>query len=516
MIRTRNLILLVVFSASLGCGPDPSPAPNDPVPVVAIHGQAADAPARDTAIANLTAIGEALHAYENAVGSFPPASATTDGNGLSWRVRILPHFGKEGEELYAKFRPMEPWDSPHNKTLIDQMPAVFASPGKTAEKGQTYLRGFIGPSAFFSPHPPLDNGRQVAPARGRHGIDITDAKGYTLAVAEAAESVIWTKPDEIPYDGKTLPKTGGVFPDGFHGLMVDGEVYWFPSTTREASLRATLTIANNDVADLTPVMYPCGLPTAELPRTTPDTLPNAAARRTAVQRMSVVGQAWLDYHGANESFPAGVFGPGGLVGLSWRVQLLPYLGHEELYKQFKLTEAWDSEHNKNLLDKMPDVYATAGKPPEKGQTFLRTTCGPQGVIYSLPLQPGQKPLPVGEPGRPVRGRRQIDFSDGLGNTILFAESETAVPWTKPDEMWLLPVPKNQQTLRSNNNRMLPPKLGKAFEGGFHAVIAFGQVVFYKATLPPAKLSSLLTVAGGEMLGDPPTVLNALYATPFGK
>ena len=45
--------------------------------------------------------------------------------------------------------------------------------------------------------------------------------------------------------------------------------------------------------------------------------------------------------------------------LSWRVAILPYMGESEkaLYSQFKLTEPWDSPHNKGLLAKMPKVYA---------------------------------------------------------------------------------------------------------------------------------------------------------------
>jgi hypothetical protein len=42
--------------------------------------------------------------------------------------------------------------------------------------------------------------------------------------------------------------------------------------------------------------------------------------------------------------------------LSWRVHLLPYLGEEELYSQFKLDEPWDSRHNKRLLRQLPKCY----------------------------------------------------------------------------------------------------------------------------------------------------------------
>jgi hypothetical protein len=43
-------------------------------------------------------------------------------------------------------------------------------------------------------------------------------------------------------------------------------------------------------------------------------------------------------------------------GLSWRVHILPFIGFNELYHEFKLDEAWDSPHNIKLLDKMPAIY----------------------------------------------------------------------------------------------------------------------------------------------------------------
>src|SRR5262249_19374530 len=38
---------------------------------------------------------------------------------------------------------------------------------------------------------------------------------------------------------------------------------------------------------------------------------------------------------------------------SWRVHLLPFLGEDKLYKEFRLNEPWDSDHNKKLLSRMP-------------------------------------------------------------------------------------------------------------------------------------------------------------------
>src|SRR5262249_50676803 len=48
--------------------------------------------------------------------------------------------------------------------------------------------------------------------------------------------------------------------------------------------------------------------------------------------------------------------------LSWRVHLVRYMGEKPLYKELKLDEPWDSEHNKKLIAKMPIVFANPYNP----------------------------------------------------------------------------------------------------------------------------------------------------------
>jgi hypothetical protein len=76
-------------------------------------------------VRNLLRIGSALHLHHDEVGSFPKAAISDSRGqpGLSWRVAILPSLGER--ELYARFRLDEPWDGPHNKPLLDKMPAVY-------------------------------------------------------------------------------------------------------------------------------------------------------------------------------------------------------------------------------------------------------------------------------------------------------------------------------------------------------------------------------------------------------
>jgi hypothetical protein len=116
--------------------------------------------------------------------------------------------------------------------------------------------------------------------------------------------------------------------------------------------------------------------------------------------------------------PAAVYGMDGRPLLSWRVLLLPYLGHEDLFRKFKLDEPWDSPHNLPLLANMPEVYA-----PPQGVA----TKEPHATFYQVFV--GQGAAFEGK-----EGVRLSDFPDGRGDTFLVVEAGEAVPWTKPQDL----------------------------------------------------------------------------------
>ncbi len=67
--------------------------------------------------------------------------------------------------------------------------------------------------------------------------------------------------------------------------------------------------------------------------------------------------------------------------LSWRVQILPYIEQDGLYKEFKLDEAWDSDHNKKLIAKMPKIYAPVrGGKKDAGLTYYQAFSGSHGWL----------------------------------------------------------------------------------------------------------------------------------------
>jgi hypothetical protein len=427
--------------------------------------------------------------------------------GLSWRVQLLPYLGEDA--LYKQFNLKEPWDSEANKKLVEKMPKVFESPGKKAPFLPAPLGGVRVPGAPGQPPYPMPPGGW---ARGRPLVGITDGTSYTLAVAEAAEPVEWTRPDDLPFKPPAPIKLGGPFPDGFHGLMADGQVHFFPADLKDDDLRALISVQGGEVRPLEVVdkLVAAGKPPKKLPPAViPGELHDAAGRQIAVGNLRQIVAAMHQFHDANGFFPAGVAAKGA-VGLSWRVQVLPNLGEDALFKQFKLDEPWDSEANKKLVEKMPSVFWSRGKSAPAGHTFLRTTIGPQGMIQTFP---GQKGLPPGaQPGQPVPGRKISGIADGTSLTILVVEAAEAVPWTKPEELPL-------QGDAFAKGPLTVPKLGGPFDGGFHAAMADGRVTFYKADYPPGDLFKMLTPAGGEPvepLGEPEGILYSLPAVVAGK
>jgi hypothetical protein len=195
---------------------------------------------------NLKQIGLAFHNFADAHGRFPADIRGPDGTPLlSWRVELLPFL--EQQPLFDAIRKDEPWDSPHNRALLEHMPPVFAIQGaEDPGPGQTFYTGFTGPHTVFEKRA----GRPLTFA------EVPDGTSNTIAVVEAREAVLWTRPDsDIPFtlDATRLqreavkPRVGGQWPGGFHALMLDGSVRFLRDSISEQILQALVTRDGGEV-----------------------------------------------------------------------------------------------------------------------------------------------------------------------------------------------------------------------------------------------------------------------------
>lgn len=184
----------------------------------------------------------AMHLYHDAYKSFPPAT-TTDAEGrplLSWRVQLLPYL--EQRELYDQFHHDEPWDSEHNRKLIEKMPSVFENPGMTLKPGHTAYLAPTGEKLIFHKD------------RKTSLVQITDGSSNTLLVVEAHadKAVPWTKPDDLAVDlDKPLDGLKSARGEGFLAAMADGSVRYIVNAIDVDTLRWLFMHADNQ-----PVVLP--------------------------------------------------------------------------------------------------------------------------------------------------------------------------------------------------------------------------------------------------------------------
>jgi hypothetical protein len=184
-----------------------------------------------------------------------------------------------------------------------------------------------------------------------------------------------------------------------------------------------------------------------------------------MQRLSGAMLAYADQH---RRYPARAnFGADDQPLLSWRVHLLPFLGHQTLYEKFHLDEPWDSPHNRPLIRLMPAVYQNPRRPCD-----YRTT-------YMVPV--GAATMFDG-----AAGVAQDAIRDGLGNTLMLVEADDdhAVYWTQPSDLQF-------------DARNPWHGLGKLREAGFLGARANGTVSLFLRSLDQYQLRAFFTHNGGE-------------------
>lgn len=200
----------------------------------------------------------------------------------------------------------------------------------------------------------------------------------------------------------------------------------------------------------------------------------AAARAQVSNNLKQIGISFHNYNDTMGSMPpAAVCDKAGKPMLSWRVLILPYIEANNLYKEFKLDEPWDSDHNKKLIPKMPKIYALPFPTTAKAnETHFRVFVG-NGAAFDYLKGP----------------RIPADFQDGTSNTLLVVTAKDAVPWTKPDELAFDP------------DKDMTKLLGFFSNDVCMVGLADGSVRGVSKSISKATLHGAITRNGGEVLGD---------------
>lgn len=183
-----------------------------------------------------------------------------------------------------------------------------------------------------------------------------------------------------------------------------------------------------------------------------------------INNLKQLALAMHNHNDVYKALPDAKFG----AGLSWRVQILPFIEQDQLFKQLKLDEPWDSDHNKQFLALMPKLFEHPTRPAPPGHTYFRVFVGPQTLF-----EEGKK-------------TNLLTARDGTSNTLLIVEAATAVPWTKPEELVF------------NPKESLPGLGDPKLNTHFLAALADGSCWMIRDP-DPDTLRGMVTANGGEQI-----------------
>ncbi len=228
-------MLVLAFDPADGKLPDlVGPAPVDSQPKTPVQVQN-----------DLKRIGLGMHNYESANAKLPTANIRS-ANGkplLSWRVALLPYL--EQDTLSRQFKLDEPWDSDHNKILIERMPRIYQ--GADAKLNAAGKTSYLIPAGKGTFSPPEDVKVTFT--------SVTDGLSNTIMTVAAAPeaAVIWTKPDDLPFDPKD-PLKGMLHSgqDAIDVLFGDGSVRRLSTRIEPAKFAGLVTVAGGETVALAP------------------------------------------------------------------------------------------------------------------------------------------------------------------------------------------------------------------------------------------------------------------------
>jgi len=201
----------------------------------------------------------------------------------------------------------------------------------------------------------------------------------------------------------------------------------------------------------------------------------AAMRMQCLDNLKRIALAMQEYEAANGCFPpAYVADKDGRPMYSWRTLLLPYLGEQALYDQYRFNEPWFSPYNRDVTDVPLEIYQCPAQPnTKKPTTSYMMVVGPNTISNG-------------------RGSRQIpEITDGLAETILLVEvADSQTHWADPQDL-------DFQTLDFQINETKGTDLSSYHRKGVNVAFCNGSVHLLKNRTDPKLVEAMLTVNGGE-------------------
>jgi prepilin-type processing-associated H-X9-DG protein len=196
----------------------------------------------------------------------------------------------------------------------------------------------------------------------------------------------------------------------------------------------------------------------------------AARRSVCGNNLKQIGLALHNYHEEYDAFPpAYTVDAAGKPLHSWRTLILPFCEQNALYETIDLTRPWDDPANEAARETRIPPYQCPSASIADGKTTYLAVVGPSCCFHR------------------AESRTMGDITDDRGLTLLVIEmdSKQAVHWMSPQDAT------EQQVLSFAEAKPT------AHPGGAQALLADGSVRFLPASIKPAVLRAMISIAGGD-------------------
>jgi hypothetical protein len=194
--------------------------------------------------------------------------------------------------------------------------------------------------------------------------------------------------------------------------------------------------------------------------------------RNQLQRIGIALRNYYNDYGRLP--PTVVKAPDGTPMHSWRVLLLPYLGYEKLYANYRLDEPWNSPANQIVAMTVPAEYQDMSQFGSNTTMFVAVT-GPNSAWT------------ISETGRlptiPEPTHQSILVIEMAGSNVV---------WTQPIDADL-----SMMSFTVNAKQTFSPRAGHS--GGPHVLAIDGSVFQLRRDLPDHIVRSLLDATDGAPL-----------------
>lgn len=216
------------------------------------------------------------------------------------------------------------------------------------------------------------------------------------------------------------------------------------------------------------------LPPALSPHRTP------SRRSQCSNHLKQIGLALQNYHDVFGSFPpAYIADANGKPMHSWRVLILPFMEHKNLYDSYNFNEPWNGPKNSKLAGNVPWCFVCPACSTEQSRTETNYVA----VVGPQTMWPGE------------RATRFSDLADGSSNTLMVVEVHgSGIHWMEPRDLHVVQMPLAVNPTRGQG-------ISSPHKECALAVFADGHTAPLVNTIPPQTLEALLTIAGGETIGD---------------